>query len=450
LDDGYGSRIPSEPSLNGLYVEVGAPHFQAPVFQNGNYYLYRTAEGARWVINDKINNSTAIAYIDAYAEAPADLAILSMDEEWMVAQGDQWVAVPDAQLISSDSQLCYSLILARSGNNYTEWPDPAESIPEWEIAQRTCSDLSTTLEVVRALRNVYKYTNPSFILLNNVTIPMIGLGTGAANPEDVAIMVNQALKLGYKLLDTATAYENDEILAKVFQWSDSISRDEIFLTTKIWYTELGFQETLDAAHNSLSTLRTDYLDLLLLHWPQCYPEMEWMGCDTNPSPGTWQDSWLALEKLYAEGKVSAIGVSNFYTRELEELLYLANTPPMVVQDWMDPANQPWDVIELCRQHGIFFQAYSSLHSFLTPSQADIYAAEVRTLKDIGYKHHMTPVQVALSWMVQQQIGVIPRASSEAHLKSNLLIGTRTPLTPEDISLLNQEEALSKDDFSKEL
>jgi diketogulonate reductase-like aldo/keto reductase len=178
--------------------------------------------------------------------------------------------------------------------------------------------------------------------------------------------------------------------------------------------------------------------------------MEWMGCDTNPSPGTWQDSWLALEKLYAEGKVSAIGVSNFYTRELEELLYLANTPPMVVQDWMDPANQPWDVIELCRQHGIFFQAYSSLHSFLTPSQADIYAAEVRTLKDIGYKHHMTPVQVALSWMVQQQIGVIPRASSEAHLKSNLLIGTRTPLTPEDISLLNQEEALSKDDFSKEL
>jgi diketogulonate reductase-like aldo/keto reductase len=185
----------------------------------------------------------------------------------------------------------------------------------------------------------------------------MGLGTGGLRVEtgQAHEVITQALHIGYRNLDLAREYGTESIVSNVL--SDRVPltdrqqsqltkaggavselafpfRSQLFITTKVWPTDLGFGPTSFAIDTSLNELRSNYADAYLLHWPKCSPEVEWMHCQTTVDPeGTWQQSWRALEKAYSEGKVQSIGVSNFDVVHLDELLTFANVKPHVVQNF---------------------------------------------------------------------------------------------------------------------
>ena len=162
-----------------------------------------------------------------------------------------------------------------------------------------------------------------FELSNGVQMPKIGFGTYKSTDGSDECVISQALEAGYRLLDTAAAYKNEEQVGKAITRS-GISRKEIFLTSKVWKTDLGYENTKKSFQESLERLQTDYLDLFLLHWPKPDPESaDWKELD--------RESWRALEELYKEGKVRAIGVSNFLPHHLINIQKTAEIQPMVNQ-----------------------------------------------------------------------------------------------------------------------
>jgi len=164
------------------------------------------------------------------------------------------------------------------------------------------------------------------------TVPRLGFGTaglGASTYDSV----RYALTKGFRLIDTAAAtewYREDEVGRSIASLKDEIPREQIFLVTKIHPRDHGFQKTLDATAKSLKNLGTDYIDLLLLHYPECFGDL----CEEDSERGTYLDAWRALELLYTEGKVKAIGVSNFEAPLLSSLLAEAKIAPHSVQNWM--------------------------------------------------------------------------------------------------------------------
>ena len=162
-----------------------------------------------------------------------------------------------------------------------------------------------------------------FVLSNGVKMPKIGFGTYKSTDGSDERVIAQALETGYRLLDTAAAYKNEEQVGKAMARS-GIFRKEIFLTSKVWKTNLGYENTKKSFQESLERLQTDYLDLFLLHWPKPDPESaDWKELD--------RESWRALEELYKEGKVRAIGVSNFLPHHLVNIQKTAEIQPMVDQ-----------------------------------------------------------------------------------------------------------------------
>jgi diketogulonate reductase-like aldo/keto reductase len=254
-------------------------------------------------------------------------------------------------------------------------------------------------------------------------LPSVGFGAGATAREDAEQAVRQALAAGYRLIDGATAYLNDDIIGDVLASGavPGVGRESMFLTSKLWYSELGFQPSLDAAARSLEELRTSFHDVMMIHWPQCYADVEWMRCDEEVpgSAGTWQESWRALERLYAEGAAMAIGVSNFDIRLLAELGELATTSPHVLQNHRDVVWQDTEAVARCAEMGIFYQSYSSLRGLLDEGDPS-YAQARAVLGEIGEQHGGKSVaQVALRWEIQHGHGVIPRSYHPAHLAANL-------------------------------
>ncbi|KAL3933884.1 MAG: hypothetical protein SGPRY_000088 [Prymnesium sp.] len=169
-------------------------------------------------------------------------------------------------------------------------------------------------------------------LSNGVIMPMVGLGCAGYVRRDA---ISHALRLGYRLFDTsqATEWYLEEELGEAVRAS-GVDRSELFLTSKLHPRDLGEEATLAAFPTSLRRLNTSYLDAFLLHYPRCFGTL----CATPPL-GTWKESWRALERLYAEGKVRAIGVSNFSPQELAELIDFSHVKPHLVQSWMDPLHQ---------------------------------------------------------------------------------------------------------------
>ncbi|GMH43423.1 hypothetical protein BSKO_11345 [Bryopsis sp. KO-2023] len=256
-------------------------------------------------------------------------------------------------------------------------------------------------------------------LSSGALMPRVGFGTAHLRLQSTA-STEQALRVGYRHIDSAQSrlwYREDLVGAGIKE--SKFPREELFLTSKLHPTDLGYNSTMEKFDVSLKELGTDYLDLFLLHYSQCWDSV----CENGVAPeveGTWQDSWRALEELVRQGKVKDIGVSNFSIEELDQLLKMAKVRPSVVQGPSDILNPNSLVQKYCKLHGIQFVAYSSLgtlHTKKNPGHNPVLTNPV--VLDLAKKLGVTPAQVLLRWGLQKGQVVIPRSTNEQRVRENL-------------------------------
>lgn len=238
---------------------------------------------------------------------------------------------------------------------------------------------------------------PAVTLNNGVHMPQIGFGVFQVPNEETTTAVAAALKAGYRSIDTAAIYGNEEGVGKALAES-GINREELFITSKIWISDMGYEQTLKAFDESLQRLGLDYLDLFLIHWPA--PEKE-----------LYVETWKALEKLYAEKKIRAIGVSNFQPTHLQKLIDATDVVPAVNQVELHPALQNAEVSAANAGHGIATEAWSPLAQGALLNDASILA--------IGEAHQVTAAQVILRWHLQRGRVIIPKSVTESRIVQNL-------------------------------
>lgn len=232
-------------------------------------------------------------------------------------------------------------------------------------------------------------------LANGVKMPWLGLGVyKVEDGQEVVDSVKYAIKAGYKSIDTAKIYENEEGVGQAIKES-GVSREELFVTSKVWNADQGYDTTIQAFETSLNKLGLEYLDLYLIHWPV---------------EGKYKDTWKALEKLYKDGKIRAIGVSNFQVHHLEDLIADAEVKPMVNQIEFHPLLTQTEVREYCKKQEIQVEAWSPL------AQGELLDNEVLT--QIAEKHGKSTAQVILRWDLQNEVVTIPKSTKEHRIIQN--------------------------------
>lgn len=237
---------------------------------------------------------------------------------------------------------------------------------------------------------------PLVTLNNGLQMPQIGLGVYDPQPgHDIRQAVLWALELGYRLIDTAAAYHNEVEVGQAMRDS-GIARNEIFLTTKVWNDDQGYNATLRAFEESLRKLNTDYVDLYLIHWPVREHRLQ---------------TWKALEKLYADGKARAIGVSNYYTPHFEELWPHTSIVPAVNQIELSPYCHLPEELNYCRQRGIQVEGYAPLVRGLKSDDP--------RLINIAEKYNKSTFQVLIRWAIQQGAITIPKSVSKHRIAANI-------------------------------
>ena len=239
-------------------------------------------------------------------------------------------------------------------------------------------------------------TIPTATLNNGIKIPMLGFGTNTLRGEDGARYVHEAISVGYRLIDTATIYGNEQFVGKGIK-SSGIERKELFVTSKLWVDDSGYENAKKAFETSLGKLGTDYLDLYLIHRPR----------------GDVKGSWKAMEELYEAGRIKAIGVSNFDAAQLADLLKEAKVRPAVNQIETHVFFQQQQAHEFLKDQGVQMEAWSPFAA----GRNNIFTNPV--LAKIGEKYGKTNAQVCLRWLNQRGIVAIPRSSSKAHMIENL-------------------------------
>lgn len=254
-------------------------------------------------------------------------------------------------------------------------------------------------------------------LHNGVKMPWMGLGVfKVSEGEEVVESVKAAIRNGYISIDTAAIYQNEEGVGQGIRES-GVSREELFVTSKVWNSDQGYETTLQAFETSLNKLGLDYLDLYLIHWP---------GVDK------YKDTWKALEKLYKDGRVRAIGVSNFLIHHLEDLMSDCEIKPMVNQVEFHPHLTQKELLAFCKKEGIQMEAWSPL------KQGQLLTEPV--LVDIAHKYNKSVAQVILRWDLQNEVVTIPKSIKEHRIIENADIFD-FELTQEDmekIDALNQD------------
>ncbi|MDR2803011.1 MAG: aldo/keto reductase [Treponema sp.] len=238
---------------------------------------------------------------------------------------------------------------------------------------------------------------PTVTLNNGVEMPVFGMGTyRIADLEECEQAVSEAIAAGYRLFDTAALYKNEEAVGRAIKRS-GIPREEFFVTTKLWISDTGYENTKRAFETSLKNLGFDYIDLYLIHQPY------------NDAYG----SWRAMEELYKEGKVRAIGISNFPMDRMIDIAIFNEVPPAVNQIEIHPFYQRPEEVEYMKKNNIQPQGYSPL----VAGRNNIF--ENRTLREIGAKYGKSVAQVILRWHVQRGICVFPKSTNKAHIEENI-------------------------------
>lgn len=261
-------------------------------------------------------------------------------------------------------------------------------------------------------------------LHNAVRMPWLGLGVYKVQEGDEVIRsVRTALEVGYRHIDTAAFYENEEGVGQAIRES-GIRREEVFVTTKVWNSDQGYESTLKAFHTSLKKLGFDYIDLYLVHWPV---------------KEKYKETYKALEKLYKDGFVRAIGVSNFQIHHLEHILADCEIKPMVNQVEFHPRLTQKELLAFCKQHQIQLEAWS-------PLMRGGELLNEPTLVDIAQKYEKTPAQVILRWDLQHEVVTIPKSVTPQRIAQNANIFDFT-LTKEEmdaIDALNENRRIGPD------
>jgi diketogulonate reductase-like aldo/keto reductase len=241
----------------------------------------------------------------------------------------------------------------------------------------------------------------SLIQLNNeVVMPQLGLGVWQAKDgQEVELAVRTALECGYRLIDTAAVYGNEKGVGRAIADS-GVPRGELSITTKVWNADQGYEQTFEAFEKSLERLNLDYIDLYLIHWPV-------------PAKDLYIETWRALEKLYSDGKVKAIGVSNFTIEYLERLMSESKIVPAVNQIELHPYLSQIELREFCTQHGIAVESYSPLGG------AGGSLLQEPILKEIGRQYGKSPAQVVIRWHIQNRLIVIPKSVTPERIQQNI-------------------------------
>lgn len=257
-----------------------------------------------------------------------------------------------------------------------------------------------------------KSINDCYTLSNGVEIPCIGFGTYKAAEKDNADIIRMAIDAGYRYFDTASFYGTESFVAKAIE-SSGIKREKFFLTSKVWKDEMGYEATKKALERTLWNLKTDYLDLYLIHWPLPTPDSkDWKELDIA--------TWKAMEELYKEGKVRAIGLSNFLPHHIMNIQKNCEVEPMVNQIEFHPGYTQEAVLRFCRENDILVQAWSPL-------------GRQRVLKDalvteLAEKYQVSSARLCLRFALQKGVIPLPKASAMERMKEN-----------QDIFSLNIEE-----------
>lgn len=235
----------------------------------------------------------------------------------------------------------------------------------------------------------------SYVTLNNgVKMPWLGLGTyKSVNRDELVKAIKGAVEVGYRHIDTASFYGNEEIIGDAIKESE-IARKEIFLVSKLWNSDQGYEKALEAFKRSINKLGTEYIDLYLIHWPQHLSK----------------ETWRALEKLYKEGYVRAIGVSNFTAGQLQSLIENAEIIPAVNQIEFHPRLVQNELMEFCKKHNIQLEAWSPLMRGLI--------FKIPLFQYLSEKYNKTISQIVLRWDLQMSVVTIPKSTKLARIKEN--------------------------------
>lgn len=243
-------------------------------------------------------------------------------------------------------------------------------------------------------------TDPKFILLNDkMKMPTVGFGTWQISNAEAPVIINQALDAGYRLIDTASMYNNEEGIGKAIK-ENSLSRAEIFLATKLWSNDHGYDNALRAMDNSLKRLQTDYIDLFHIHWPV-------------PKSDKYVPTWKALSRLHKEGLAKSIGVCNFQISHLQRLLDETGIVPAVNQIELHPHFQQKELREFHAKHGIVTEAWSPL------SRGEVFTD--KAIAALSEKYKKSPAQIVLRWHFENGLVAIPKSSNFSRILENLNI-----------------------------
>lgn len=260
------------------------------------------------------------------------------------------------------------------------------------------------------------------VLNNGVKMPWLGLGVWRVNEgNDVISSVKNALSAGYISIDTAAAYRNEEGVGQAIRES-GIPRNDLFITTKVWNADQGYESTLAAYESSRKKLGLEYLDLYLIHWPV---------------EGKFNDTWRALEKLYKDGLVRAIGVSNFHVHHLQKLMEQSDVVPAVDQVEFHPLLSQQTLRAFCKENGIQLEAWSPL------MQGNL---DVPLLAELGAKYGKSPAQIVLRWDLQHGVVTIPKSITKHRIEENANVFD-FELSEDDMKLidsLNQNKRFGPD------
>lgn len=244
-----------------------------------------------------------------------------------------------------------------------------------------------------------------FVLLNGNKAPALAYGTWLIKNEDAENCVKMALEAGYRHIDTAQAYGNEEGVGKAIR-NCGLKREEIYLTTKVAAEIKTYKKAKKSIDDSLKRLGLDYIDMILIHCPQ--PWIVFRGPKKYYKENV--QVWKALEEAYKEGKVKAIGVSNFLVEDLKNIMDNCEIVPMMNQVCCHIGNTPMDVIKFCQENGIIIESYSPI--------AHGRALENKVIQDMAKKYNVSPAQLCIKYTLQLDTISIPKASSKEHIEDN--------------------------------
>ncbi|MBN2911526.1 MAG: aldo/keto reductase [Coprococcus sp.] len=257
-----------------------------------------------------------------------------------------------------------------------------------------------------------------FKLNNDMKIPCVGFGTYKAAEENNVEILKTAIEAGYRYFDTASFYQTEDFVGQAIRESN-LPREDFFLVSKMWKDEMGYQQTKDALEKSLKRLGTDYLDIYLIHWPRPSADCEnWKELDL--------ETWRAMEELQKEGKIRGLGLSNFLPHHIKNILENGTVKPVVNQLELHPGYMQQAAVQYCKEHGIQMQAWSPI--------GRRRILEDGLILELAGKYQVSPAQLCLRFLLQNDIIPLPKSSSMERMKQNMDL-FHFEISEEDVSRL---------------